>query len=112
MCSSGFLQIYFIPSAKYQTATGILKRQKMLNKSYFSKAKKKEISKNKLGIHFSERLKKKKNETFSKKKEKKFHPKGQDVEAQAASEQELTPMDPLRSVYRFILELREVGGGP
>ena len=53
---------------------------------------------------------KKKNET--KKKEKKFHPKGQDVEAQAANEQELTPMDPLRSVYRFILELREVGGGP
>ncbi len=41
MCSSGFLQKYFIPSAKYQTATGILKRQKMLNKSYFSKAKKK-----------------------------------------------------------------------
>ena len=51
MCSSGFLQKYFIPSAKYQTATGILKRQKMLNKSYFSKAKKK-ISKNKLGVHF------------------------------------------------------------
>ena len=52
VCSSGFLQKYFIPSAKYQTATGILKRQKMLNKSYFSKAKKKEISKNKLGVHF------------------------------------------------------------
>ena len=52
MCSSGFLQKYFIPSAKYQTVTGIWKRQKMLNKSYFSKAKKKEISKNKLGIHF------------------------------------------------------------
>ena len=46
------------------------------------------------------------------KKKKKFHPKGQDVEAQAASEQELTPIDPLRSAYRFILELREVGGGP
>ena len=40
MCSSGFLQKYFIPSAKYQTATGILKRQKMFNKSYFSRAKK------------------------------------------------------------------------
>ena len=45
-------------------------------------------------------------------KKQKFHPKGQDVEAQAASEQELTPMDPLRSAYRFILEVREVGGGP
>ena len=42
----------------------------------------------------------------------KFHPKGQGVEAQAANEQELTPMDPLRSAYRFILEVREVGGGP
>ena len=51
MCSSGFLQKYFIPSAKYQTATGILKRQKMLNKLLF-KSKKKEISKNKLGVHF------------------------------------------------------------
>ena len=40
MCSSGFLQKYFIPSAKYQT-TGILKRRKMLNKNYFSRAKKK-----------------------------------------------------------------------
>ena len=52
MCSSGFWQKYFIPSAKYQTATGILKRQKKLNKSYFSTAKEREISKNKLGVHF------------------------------------------------------------
>ena len=54
---------------------------------------------------------------FKKKKKKdskikKFHPKGQDVEAQAANEQELTPMDPLRREYRFILEVREEGGGP
>ena len=47
-----------------------------------------------------------------KKKKKKFHPKGQGVEAQAANEQELTPMVPLRSAYRFILEVREEGGGP
>ena len=80
----------------------------MLSKSYFSKAKKKKkLAKTNLAFIFSEHLKKK-NETFS----KKSHPKGQDVEAQAANEQELTPMDPLRSVYRFILELREVGGGP
>ena len=52
MCSSGFLQKYFIPSAKYQTATGILKRQKCLIKVTFQKQKKKEISKNKLGVHF------------------------------------------------------------
>ncbi len=52
MCSSGFLQKYFIPSAKYQTATDILKRQKMLNKLLFKSKKKKEISKNKLGVHF------------------------------------------------------------
>ena len=55
MCSSGFLQKYFIPSAKYQTATGILKRQKMLNKSYFSKAKKK-LAKTNLAFIFSERF--------------------------------------------------------
>ena len=83
----------------------------MLSKSYFSKAKKKKLAKTNLAFIFSEHLKKKKR-NFFKKKEKKFHPKGQDVEAQAANEQELTPMDPLRSVYRFILELREVGGGP
>ena len=110
MCSSGFLQKYFIPSAKYQTATGILKRQKMLNKLLFKSQKKKKLAKTNLAFIFSEHCKKKTN--FFKKKEKKFHPKGQDVEAQAANEQELTPMDPLRSVYRFILELREVGGGP
>ena len=66
MCSSGFLQKYFIPSAKYQTATGILKRQKMLNKSYFSKAKKKKLAKTNLAFIFSERLKKTK--LFQKKK--------------------------------------------
>ena len=65
VCSSGFLQKYFIPSAKYQTATGILKRQKMLNKSYFSKAKKKKkLAKTNLAFIFSERFFKKKNEIF------------------------------------------------
>ena len=42
------------------------------------------ISKSKLDVISSERLKKTK---------KKFHPKGQDVEGQTANEQELTPMD-------------------
>ena len=58
MCSSGFLQKYFIPSAKYQTATGILKRQKMLNKNYFSKAKKKrkKLAKTNLAFISSERF--------------------------------------------------------
>ena len=69
MCSSGFLHKYFIPSAKYQTATGILKRQKMLNKSYFSKAKKKKLAKTNLTFIFSERfLKEKKTKLFQKKR--------------------------------------------
>ena len=70
MCSSGFLQKYFIPSAKYQTATGILERQKMLNKSYFSKAKKKKLAKTNLAFIFSERFFKKKTKIFQKKREK------------------------------------------
>ena len=43
---------------------------------------------------------------------KKVSPEGPGCGAQAAAEQELTPMDPLRSAYRFILEVREERGGP
>ena len=42
----------------------------MLSKSYFSKAKKKKLAKTNLAFIFSEHLKKKENETFSKEREK------------------------------------------
>ena len=49
---------------------------------------------------------------FFAKNRAKVSPKGPGCGAQAATEQELAPMDPLRSAYRFILEVREEWGGP